>query len=103
MLPLTERCGPLDEHKVLAELACAAALTPAYETRLMSHLLEVVPAENGLRNAVFIVSGGFDVSLAKMDEFREILRRDLKAGNTSWECYCDGNLVTVKKKDQNRV
>jgi len=103
MLPLTKHCGSPDEHKVLAELACAAALTPAYETRLMNHLWEVIPAENGLRNAVFIVSGGFDVSLAKMDEFREILRWDLEAGKTSWECYCDGNLVTVRREGQNRV
>ena len=37
-LRLTERCGSSDEHKVLAELACAAALTPAYQTGLMDHL-----------------------------------------------------------------
>jgi len=101
MLPLTERCGSSDEHKVLAELACAAALTPAYETGLMSHLREVIPAENVIRNAVFIVSGGFEASLAKMDEFKAILRRDLEEGKTGWECYCDGNLVTVKKREQN--
>ena len=63
----------------------------------------MIPAENGLRNAVFIVSGGFDVSLAQMDEFKAILRQDLEAGRTSWECYCDGNLVTVKKEEQNRA
>ena len=82
------------------ELACAAALTPAYETGLMSHLREVIPAENGLRNGVFIVSGGFEVSLAKMAEFKAILRRNLEEGKTNWECYCDGNPVTVKKKEQ---
>ena len=84
-------------------LACAAALTPAYETGLMDRLWNVIPAENGVHNAVFIVSGGFDASLAEMDEFKEILRRDLEAGKETWECYCDGNQVNVKKNNQNRV
>jgi len=88
-----------DEHKVLVELAGAAALTPAYETGLMGRLREVIPAENGLRSAVFIVSGGFNVSLAKMEEFKEILRRDLEAGKANWECYYDGNQVAVKKNN----
>jgi len=95
--------GSSDEHKVLAELACAAALTPAYETGLMDVLWKAIPAETRLHNAVFIVSGGFKATLAEMDEFKEILRRDLEAGKTSWECYYDGNQVTVEKQKQNRV
>ena len=93
----------LDEHKVLTELACATALTPAYEPGLMDHLWEAIPAENGLRNAVFILSGGFNVSLAEMDEYREILRRDIEAGETSWECFCNGIPVNVKKVKANRA
>jgi len=92
-----------DEHKVLTELACAAALTPAYEPELMVRLGDFIPAENGLRNAVFILCGGFNVNLAEMDEFRETLRRDLEAGNTSWEYFCNGIQVTVEKAKANRV
>ena len=69
----------------------------------MGHLWEAVPAEDGLRNAVFIVSGGLSASLAEMDAFREILRRDLEAGKTSWECFCNGIPVSVKKAKPNWV
>jgi len=63
----------------------------------------VIPAENGLRNAVFIVSGGFKVSLAEVDEFEETLRRDLEAGKMGWECYCNATQVTVGKKKPDRA
>jgi len=69
----------------------------------MYHLGEVIPAENGLRNAVFILSGGFKVSLAEMDEFKKILLRDLEAEKTSWECFCNGGRVTVEKKKADQV
>jgi len=69
----------------------------------MDHLREVIPAENGLHNAVFILSGGFKASLAEMGEFKEILLRDLEAGETSWECFCNGRLVTVEKKKADQV
>ena len=91
------------EHKVLTELACAAALTPAYEPELMVRLGDFIPAENRLRNAVFILCGGFNVNLAEMDEFRETPRRDLEAGNTSWECFCNGIQVIVETTKANRV
>ena len=94
--------GSSDEHKILTELACAATLTPAYEPKLMNHLWELIPAENGIRNAVFILCGGFEVNLAEMDEFKETLRRDLEAGNTSWECFCNGIQMTVEKTKTNR-
>ena len=96
--------GSSDEHKVITELACAATLTPLYEPGLMDHLWQsAIPAENGLGNAVFILGGGSKASLAEMDEFREILRRDLEAGKTSWECFCNGVPVTFEKAKTNRV
>jgi hypothetical protein len=63
----------------------------------MIRLREMIPAENGIRNAVFIICGGSEASLADMDEFKEILRRDLEAGKTSWECFCNGIRTTVEK------
>jgi L-serine/L-threonine ammonia-lyase len=86
-----------DEHKVFIELGCAATLTPAYEPKLMNGLRELIPVENGIRNAVFILCGGFNINLAEMNKFREALRRDLEAGDTSWECFCNGIQVTVEK------
>ena len=58
MLNIIINGGSPDEHKVLTELACAATLTPAYEPRLMIRLGDFIPAENGLRNAVFIYAEG---------------------------------------------
>lgn len=69
----------------------------------MRYLREVIPAENGLRNAVFILRGGVQTSLAEMEEFKGILRRDLEAGKTSWECFCDGSQVIVEKSKTNGV
>lgn len=92
-----------DEHKVLTELARAATLTPAYEPRLMVRLGDFIPAENGLRNAVFILCGGFGVNLAEMDGFRETLRRDLEAGDPSWECFCNGIRMTFEKTKTDQV
>jgi hypothetical protein len=79
------------------DLASAATLAPLYETGLREHLWEAIPAENGLRTAVFIVGGSSSATLAGMEEYKEILRRDLQAGKASWDCFCDGYQVTVPK------
>ena len=73
--------GPSDEHKVLAELKYAMPLTPAQEPKLTNHFWEMFPTENGIRNAVFIVSGGFEARLAEMDRPRRAFRRDPEAGD----------------------
>lgn len=65
-------------------------LTPAYEPKLTDHLLEATPVKNGLRNTTFILYSGSKVGLAEMEEFRKTLRRDIEAGNMSWESFCNG-------------
>jgi len=69
----------------------------------MIRLGDFIPAENGLRNAVFILCGGFEANLAEMDWFRETLRRDLEARDTSWECFCNGIQMTFEKTKTDQV
>ena len=83
-----------EEHKMLAELAWAATLTPAYEPGLMQHLLKV---NDGPRTVVFIVCGGFKISLKEMEEYRTIVQRELELGKNDWECACNGERWSVPK------
>jgi len=83
-----------DEHKMLAELACAATLTPAYEPGLVERLLE---ASDEPKTVVFIVCGGFKISLEEMKEYRMAVQRELEAGKNDWECACNGERWYVPK------
>ena len=83
-----------EEHKILAELACAATLTPAYEPGLMERLLG---ASDEPKAIVFIVCGGFKISLREMEEYRMVVQRELEAGKKDWECACDGERWYVPK------
>lgn len=83
-----------EEHKILAELACAATLTPAYEPGLMEHLLGTGDEP---KTIVFIVCGGFKISLKEMEEYRTVVQQELEAGKNDWECACDGERWHVPK------
>lgn len=79
---------------MLTELACAATLTPAYESRLMERLSE---ANGKPKTVVFIVCGGFKIGLREMEEYRTIVQRELEAGKNDWECACNGEKWNVPK------
>lgn len=79
---------------MLAELACAATLTPAYEPGLMERLLG---ANDGPRAVVFIVCGGFKISSNEMEEYRAIVQRELEEGKNDWECACNGERWVIPK------
>jgi len=83
-----------DEHKMLTELACAATLTPGYESRLMERLSG---ADDGPGAVVFIVCGGFKTSLKEMEEYRAIVQQELEGGKKEWECACNGERWNVPK------
>ena len=72
------------------ELACSTTLTPAYKPSFFSSLL--APAKP--RNVVFIVCGGFKVSLEEMSEYQALLDADL---HQDWEVFCDGERWHVGK------
>jgi L-serine/L-threonine ammonia-lyase len=78
---------------MLIELACSVTLAPAYKPGLFRHL--VPPSSTAKEEmVVFIVCGGFKIFL---DEYREIVRADLKRGEDSWEVVCDGEKLWVAK------
>jgi len=84
---------------MLAELACAATLTPAYEPGLMERLLG---ASDGPKTIVFIVCGGFKISLKEMEEYRTVVQWELEAEKSDWECACDGERWYVPKAPSSR-
>jgi len=77
-----------DDHKFLVELACATTLTAGYNLELFE---KVIPRGKG--SVLFIVCGGFKVS---MDEMVEYGRLAETAGD-EWEILCDGEKVRVGK------
>lgn len=79
---------------MLTELACAATLTPAYEPRLMERLSG---ANDKPKIVVFIVCGGFKISLKEIEEYRTIVQRELEAGKYDWECACNGERWNIPK------
>ena len=82
--PIRDRVAPrTDEHKMLVELACATTLAPAYSPALFAKL---VPPGG---NVVFVVCGGFKVSLAELEEYRGVVE-EKTAQCTHWDVLCNG-------------
>ncbi|KZT11494.1 tryptophan synthase beta subunit-like PLP-dependent enzyme [Laetiporus sulphureus 93-53] len=84
-----------EEHKMLAELACSATLTPAYKSDLFNKLLPR-PSTATPRTAVFIVCGGFKISLEEMEEYKKLLEADAGRGG-QWTVLCNGEQWNVEK------
>jgi L-serine/L-threonine ammonia-lyase len=84
-----------EEHKILVELACSTTLAPAYEPSLMSLLL---PSDGAPKTVVIVVCGGFKISLAEMDEYRDIVRKELEDGEEFWKGTYNGEEWSIKKK-----
>nr|VWO94564.1 Zn(2)-C6 fungal-type domain-containing protein [Ganoderma boninense] len=79
------------DHKFLAELACAATLSPAYNPRLFRKL---IPQTDKRTAVVFIVCGGFKVSLAELDEYKGIVASEVAAGK-GWDIAYNGENFVV--------
>ena len=80
----------IEDHKILAELACAATLAPAYKPDLFRKL---VPQLDG--PVVFIVCG-VKTSLREFAEFSEVVNKEVVAGG-EWEILINGEREVVKK------
>ncbi|TBU32291.1 tryptophan synthase beta subunit-like PLP-dependent enzyme [Dichomitus squalens] len=65
-----------EDHKMLVELACAAALSPAYNPPLFRKL---VPGTGKRTTVVFVVCGGSKISLADMEEYKGIIASEVAA------------------------
>ncbi|KAJ3522750.1 hypothetical protein NM688_g8829 [Phlebia brevispora] len=82
-----------DEHKILVELACATTLASAYSPVLFNKLVPPKPPGQR-RTVVYIVCGGFKVSLAELEEFRKLVEADL---SDAWEVLCNGERWSIPK------
>lgn len=87
-----------DEHKILVELACAATLAPAFKAPLFNDLVQPhagqAPED---RTVVFIVCGGFKISLAELEVYRKDTAAEVAAGGV-WDILSDqGKVITVEK------
>lgn len=79
---------------MLVELACSTTLTAAYAPALFSRLVPGAPE----KTVVFVVCGGFKVSLDDMVEYRQLVEADLESGGVDyWEVLCDGERWRVDK------
>jgi L-serine/L-threonine ammonia-lyase len=80
---------------MLVELACSTALIPAYHPTLLN---KMVPQKSEPRCLVFIVCGGFKVSINDATEFQTLLDEDPKTPGLFWQVCCpDGELFEVPK------
>ncbi|KIY51121.1 tryptophan synthase beta subunit-like PLP-dependent enzyme [Fistulina hepatica ATCC 64428] len=87
-----------DDHKIMVELACAATLSLAYKPSLVNALVPVVEGKDSThRNIVFIICGGFKVTVDEMIEYRRLLMEDMQRGNTWNVSGPDGRPITVCK------
>jgi L-serine/L-threonine ammonia-lyase len=77
-------CRP-DDHKILVELACATALAPAYSPGLMPVLLPPVPGR--ARVLIFVVCGGFKISIDDLAGYAAAIERDT---SEAWTVKMDG-------------
>ena len=78
---------------MLVELACGTALAAAYSPSLFRRLI----GETGQPTVVvFVVCGGFKVSLNDMMEFSVIVDRELKGGG-NWMADIDGDRFSFSR------
>ncbi|GLB35306.1 putative pyridoxal-phosphate dependent enzyme [Lyophyllum shimeji] len=84
-----------DDHKLLVELACSTTLTPAYKPALFNRLSPATPGRK--RTVVFIVCGGFKVSLNDVQEYRRLLDEDVSQGGAWTVLLDDGDTLEVEK------
>lgn len=83
---------------MLVELACSTTLTAAYKPTLFSKLVPPAPSGAPRKTVVFIVCGGFKISLDVMAEYQQLVDADLESGGVDyWEVLCDGECWHVEK------
>jgi L-serine/L-threonine ammonia-lyase len=78
------------------ELACSTTLTPAYKPDFFSRLVPSAPAGKE-QVVVFIVCGGFKISMSEMNEYHDLVEADIQGGERQWEVFCDGERWHVDK------
>ncbi|KAG9050276.1 hypothetical protein FS837_006717 [Tulasnella sp. UAMH 9824] len=89
----------LNEQKQLVELACATALVPAYDARILksvSVLQDTRARDNKRPLVVFVVCGGANVNLDEMVAYNQMLRDLEETGRDPYAdpFWLDGTIVS---------
>ncbi len=82
----------------MVELACAVTLTPAYNPTLFRAL---VPPSDKPATVVFVLCGGFKISLQDLKEYERIVEVELAAGG-EWDIALNGQNFTIPKAGWDR-
>ncbi|THH33988.1 hypothetical protein EUX98_g317 [Antrodiella citrinella] len=77
-----------EDHKMIVELACSATLIPAYTPDLFNQLVPA-RADGRPRTVIFIVCGGFVVSLESLTKYQQIVDAHTHE-STAWDVWCNG-------------
>ena len=77
----------------MVELACAVTLVSAYSKELFDKI--VPPKHSGeTRNVVFIVCGGFKISVSELMEYFNVAAAEK---SPAWEVLCNGERWEIAK------
>jgi L-serine/L-threonine ammonia-lyase len=87
---------PLDDHQMLAELACATTLVPAYFPGLFNQIFPPRNSSSPERTAVFIVCGGVKTSVEEVMGYKQ----HLASSPTSYSVWVDGDSHDVDLRDE---
>ena len=77
----------------MVELACAVTMVPAYSKELFDKLVPLKPSGER-RNILFIVCGGFKVSVSELMEYTSIAAAEQ---SPAWEVLCNGERWEIAK------
>lgn len=81
---------------MIVELACSATLIPAYYPELFNRLIPS-RADDQPRNVIFIVCGGFVVSLRSMLRYQQAVDAQLQS-SAIWDVWCNGELWNIPEE-----
>ena len=88
-----------DDHKMLVELACSTTLVPAYNASLFNKLVPHSRCRDTKPIVVFVVCGGFKISVGDLHNFRNCLEDSMVKGSNSWTVkYDDGQVSEITKQ-----
>ena len=84
---------------MLVELSCSTTLVPAYHKELLDKLVPPKPSGEE-RVVVFIVCGGFKISVQDIAEYRKDVQEYPGASQEPWSVkYDDGSLFSFPKQE----
>ncbi|CAK5279537.1 unnamed protein product [Mycena citricolor] len=88
-LSMQAACAFVDDHKTMVELACSTTLVAAYNPELLDR---IVPQDGKRRTALFVVCGGFKVSLEDLAGYAQ----HLQTYSGPLNAFCDGEELKIK-------